>query len=158
MNAQHKVVRINNYLLSFGINNSSTWTDDDVAREPTGSEYDELIVSTDDYFNQVFQNSIEKLNCGTFVKLESKAISKSFNTENIPNDKYQICIRYSYMDIYFTKDSALTDDIEKCPEGIIAKAIRTNKFLEAVRMIGNGETPFRATENVYFGYLGKTSS
>ena len=116
MSAQYKVIRINNYLLSFGINNSSLCQDDDVNREPSADEYKQLLAYADEYFGRFFQSVLTKHNCGQFVKIKSQVSSKSYKTEKIPNDKYQICVRYSYSDIYFTKDSVLTDDIESCPE------------------------------------------
>jgi hypothetical protein len=117
-NSAYKIIRVNNYLLSFGINNSSLCEDDDVNREPTEEEYDMLLTATEEFFSNFFESLMKKTNCGTFVKLVSAVKSKSYNQEKIPDEKYQICIHYSYTDIYFTNDSVLTDDMESSPEVI----------------------------------------
>jgi hypothetical protein len=113
----YKIIRVNNYLLSFGINNSAFF-EDAVNREPTEKEYNMLLTAVEEFFINFFRNLMKKTNCGTFVKLVSEVKSKSYNQEKIPDENYQVCIHYSYTDIYFTNDSDLTDDLELSPEVI----------------------------------------
>ena len=128
----HKIVRVNNFLISYGINNSGLFNnnnndnnnaDNNVNREPTIDEYHELWNITDEYFEQYFYELSNKTNKMSghetnFVKFESTIKSASYCTDNIPNDKYQICIKYSFSDMYYTNNSQLTDEMEVMAEGI----------------------------------------
>jgi hypothetical protein len=116
--SRFKVVRVPNYLVSIGINNGNWYSDpDEVDREPTQSEYTELCDATDAYFEQFFRTLCEKNNV-KFIRLESKVNSKSYKKDMIPNDKFQVCLKYSHVDIYYSNDSDLTDEMEVSAEGI----------------------------------------
>lgn len=128
---KYQTVRVNNFLLSYGINNNELHDNEEynnnVNREPTADEYQLLYDANNAFFQKYFESYCAKHKTSannTSVQYSSQVQSVSYKKDKIPNDNYQVCVKYSYADMKYPINSNLTDELE-----VMAEGIRKFKFL-----------------------------